>query len=63
LLDGQQNFGKITLPLRKIELFSSSGTWARGKPNQAEVESDVVRTHARSRYDITLKGDGRPVSK
>ena len=59
LLDGQQNFGKITLPLGKVELFSSGGTWARAKPNQAVVEGDVVRTHARSRCEITLRGGGK----
>ena len=59
LLYVQQNFGKITLLLGRLELFFSSGTWAIAKPNQAVVEGDVVLTHARSRCEITLRGGGK----
>ena len=38
VLPAKQVFGKITLPLGKVEVSLSEGTWERAKPNQKVYE-------------------------
>ena len=59
LLLGQQPFGKITLPLGKVEIADKSGTWTKAKPNQKVYEGYILKTKARSRCEITLTGGGK----
>jgi hypothetical protein len=57
---GGKEFGKITLPLGKVEIRSAgSDTWERALPNRKVFVGDVIRTLARSRCEITLKGGGK----
>ena len=58
-ISGQQSFGKISLPLGKVEVSLSPDKWERAKPNQAVYEGNVIRTQARSRCEITLRGGGK----
>jgi len=58
-LNAKQTFGKITLPLGKVEVSSIPGKWERAKPNQPVYEGNVIRTEARSRCEITLTGGGK----
>jgi len=58
-LSAKQVFGKITLPLGKVEVSLSEGTWEKAKPNQKVYEGNVIRTQARSRCEITLTGGGK----
>ncbi len=55
-----KQFGKISLPLGKVEV-QSSGTdfWEKAKPNRPVFEGDIVRTAAKSRAEITLRGGGK----
>ena len=59
ILPAKQAFGKITLPLGKVEVSLSEGKWERAKPNQKVFEGNVIRTQARSRCEITLTGGGK----
>ena len=53
-------FGKITLPLGKVEvLISGSENWSRAMPRQALNVNDQIRTAAKSRCEITLTGGGK----
>ncbi len=53
-------FGKITLPLGKVEVQQAgSDQWQRAKPNQTVYEGNVIRTLTRSRCEITLVGGGK----
>ena len=55
-----KNFGKISLPLGKVEVQSSgAGDWAKAKPNFPVNEGDIIRTLAKSRCEITLVGGGK----
>ena len=58
-LNAKQTFGKITLPLGKVEISSIPGKWEHAKPNQPVYEGNVIRTQARSRCEITLTGGGK----
>ena len=58
-LPAKQVFGKITLPLGKVEVSLSEGTWERARPNQKVYEGNIIRTQARSRCEITLTGGGK----
>ena len=58
-LSAKQVFGKISLPLGKVEVSLSEGTWEKAKPNQKVYEGNVIRTQARSRCEITLTGGGK----
>ena len=49
-IDAQQNFGKITLPLGKVELSTEAGKWTKAKPNHPVSEGNIIRTHARSSF-------------
>ena len=59
ILPAKQAFGKITLPLGRVEVSLSEGKWERAKPNQKVFEGNVIRTQARSRCEITLTGGGK----
>ncbi|MDP6499721.1 MAG: FecR family protein [Candidatus Marinimicrobia bacterium] len=55
-----KQFGKISLPLGKVEVQSpGSDSWVKAKPNRPVFEGDVIRTAAKSRAEITLKGGGK----
>ena len=55
----QQPFGKITLPLGKVDVSTAENKWSRAKPNQPVFEGNVIRTQVKSRCEITLTGGGR----
>ena len=55
----QQPFGKITLPLGKVDVSTADNKWSRAKPNQPVFEGNVIRTQVKSRCEITLTGGGR----
>ena len=55
----QQPFGKITLPLGKVDVSTAVNKWSRAKPNQPVFEGNVIRTQVKSRCEITLTGGGR----
>ncbi len=53
-------FGKITLPLGKVEVQTANGeSWERAKPNREVFVGDVIRTRAKSRCEIALVGGGK----
>lgn len=55
-----KEFGKITLPLGKVQVQKNgSGAWIKAKPRMAVYEKDVIRTLAKSRCEISLKGGGK----
>ena len=56
---GQNNFGKISLPLGKVDVYDESGSWERAKPNQPVSVGNLIRTGKRSRCEITLTGGGK----
>ena len=55
----QQPFGKISLPLGKVDVSTAENKWSRAKPNQPVFEGNVIRTQAKSRCEITLTGGGK----
>ena len=56
----QQPFGKITLPLGKVDVrYSLGDTWDRARPNQPVFEGNIIRTQTRSRCEISLSGGGK----
>ena len=55
----QQPFGKITLPLGKVDGSTAENKWIRAKPNQPVFEGNVIRTQVKSRCEITLTGGGK----
>ena len=57
-LSAQQPFGKITLPLGKVEV-SQDNRWSRAKPNQPVFQGNIIRTQPKSRCEITLTGGGK----
>ena len=57
-LSAQQPFGKITLPLGKVEV-SQDNRWSRAKPNQPVFPGNIIRTQPKSRCEITLTGGGK----
>ncbi len=55
-----KQFGRISLPLGKVEVQSSgSDVWEKAKPNRPVFEGDIIRTAAKSRAEITLQGGGK----
>ncbi|MFQ6678282.1 MAG: FecR domain-containing protein [Fidelibacterota bacterium] len=55
-----KQFGKISLPLGKVEVQSSGNeSWEKAKPNRPVFEGDIIKTAAKSRAEITLKGGGK----
>jgi hypothetical protein len=59
LMAGGQKFGKISLPLGKVQFKSESSDWKKAKPNQPVFEGTVIRTQAKSRCEIILTGGGK----
>jgi len=60
LTSAGKQFGKISLPLGKVEVQTSGADlWEKAKPNRPVFEGDVVRTATKSRAEITLKGGGK----
>ena len=57
-LSAQQPFGKITLPLGKVEV-SQDNRWIKAKPNQPVFQGNIIRTQPKSRCEITLTGGGK----
>ena len=57
-LIAQQPFGKISLPLGKVQV-QTNGNWSRAKPNQPVFEGNYIRTQAKSRCEIILSGGGK----
>ena len=55
----QQPFGKITLPLGKVDVSTAENKWSRALPNQPVFEGNVIRTQVKSRCEITLTGGGK----
>lgn len=56
----ETKFGKITLPLGKVDVKSATDdTWERAKPNRVVFVGDVIRTLAKSRCEIALVGGGK----
>ena len=55
-----KQFGKISLPLGKVEVQTAGGeAWEKAKPNRPVFEGDVIRTAPKSRAEITLQGGGK----
>jgi len=60
LVFADQPFGKITLPLGKVDVQNSlKDAWKRAKPNQLVFEGNIIRTLQKSRCEITLTGGGK----
>ena len=59
LMAGGQKFGKISLPLGKVQFKSESSDWKKAKPNQPVFEGNTIRTQAKSRCEIILTGGGK----
>ena len=56
---GQKEFGKITLPLGRVEVQSAgSDQWKRAGVNKTVFVNDKIRTRAKSRAAISLKSGG-----
>ena len=55
----QQPFGKISLPLGRVDVSTADNKWSRAKPNQPVFEGNVIRTQVKSRCEITLTGGGK----
>ena len=54
----QKPFGKISLPLGRVQVRSGSD-WSKAKPNQPVFEGNHIRTQEKSRCEIVLKGGGK----
>jgi|TARA_B100000953_G_scaffold80741_1_gene65766 hypothetical protein len=60
LLLGQKEFGKISLPLGRVQLQKSGkGDFKRAMPKMSVHENDIIKTLAKSRCEITLIGGGK----
>ena len=59
IIIAQKPFGKISLPLGKVEVSTADKKWSRAKPNQPVFEGNVIRTQVKSRCEITLTGGGK----
>ena len=59
IIVAQKPFGKISLPLGKVEVSTADNKWSRAKPNQPVFEGNVIRTQVNSRCEITLTGGGK----
>ncbi|NOZ03517.1 MAG: FecR domain-containing protein [FCB group bacterium] len=57
---GGKEFGKITLPLGKVEVRGKDNDkWERAMPNRKVFQGDIIRTLAKSRCEISLRGGGK----
>jgi len=55
-----KRFGKITLPLGKVEVQSAeTSDWTKAKMQHPVFVNDKIRTGTRSRVEITLTGGGK----
>lgn len=55
-----KRFGKITLPLGKVEVQSvGTSDWTKAKMQHPVFVNDKIRTGTRSRVEITLTGGGK----
>lgn len=53
-------FGKISLPLGKVTIKSTStNTWEKAKPNRKVFVNDIIKTAPKSRCEISLIGGGK----
>ena len=58
VLFAQKPFGKISLPLGKVQVRSGA-EWTKAKPNHPVFEGNHIKTQAKSRCEIVLKGGGK----
>lgn len=57
---GKTEFGKITLPLGRVSVqMSGSDGWKRAMPKKTVYVGDKIRTLAKSRCEISLRGGGK----
>jgi len=55
-----REFGKVSLPLGRVEMQKGgSGEWIRVKPKTSVAETDIIKTLAKSRCEISLIGGGK----
>jgi len=60
LLLGQQEFGKITLPLGRVQIQKNgTGAFKKAMPRTPVHEKDIIKTLAKSRCEISLAGGGK----
>ena len=60
LLQAQQEFGKITLPLGRVQIQTKgTGPFKKAMPRTPVYEKDVIKTLAKSRCEISLAGGGK----
>ena len=60
LLFGQKEFGKISLPLGRVQVHKAGkGDLKRAMPKMSVHENDIIKTLAKSRCEITLVGGGK----
>ena len=60
LLQAQQEFGKITLPLGRVQIQKKgTGPFKKAMPRTPVHEKDVIKTLAKSRCEISLAGGGK----
>ena len=60
LLFGQKEFGKISLPLGRVQVQKAGkGDFKRAMPKMSVHENDIIKTLAKSRCEITLVGGGK----
>ncbi len=54
------DFGKITLPLGKVEVLAAGAEeWVRAMPNRPVKVNDQIKTGPKSRCEISLTGGGK----
>lgn len=57
---GRGLFGKVTFPLRDVQVQSNSeGDWQAAAMNRELFVNDKIKTAAKSRLEITLNGGGK----
>ncbi len=57
---GKTEFGKITLPLGRVSVQSQGDDgWKRAMPKKTVYVGDKIRTLAKSRCEISLRGGGK----
>ena len=60
VLYGQKEFGKITLPLGRVQVQQAGkGDFKKAMPRMSVKENDIIKTLAKSRCEITLVGGGK----
>ena len=60
LLFGQKEFGKITLPLGRVQVQKNgAGAFKKAMPRMSVHENDIIKTLAKSRCEISLIGGGK----